>query len=540
MRLLLATLVVCAAGAVHVSIARSFVTEQPDDSFLYVRLAVNLIDHGTFSADTAEPFAPTLIRLPGYPLFLAAVYTIAGKGNDIAVRTVQGVSYTATCLLAAMLAFSWIGARDRRRRAARTAFVLAAICPFIVVYAATLLTEALTTFLFAATLLAATHGFRTRSTSRSLKWWAFAGVLAGANVLLRPDAGLFAFGIGLTTVLNVFGGRGKLLARFWGRMVRAGVFSIFFVLVLVPWTIRNESRFGVFQPLAPAHAESPGDFVPHGYYHWLRTWINDPKYIGPMLWDFESKPIKIEDISPAALATEDEKQAVAALIAKYNASDPDHPPEVKKDDAPKDESSDDDGTDDSGDQADDRADQADADKPDDNAAEIHWNLKIDPETDAGFEKLAQERVARGPWQYYLLLPAERSARMWFDTHSDHYPFSGELFPLKDLDEQAGQHIWLPLFGSLTWLYTVLAWGGAMILVFGGRRERVWLMLAVLACVPRVVFFGTLENPEPRYLIELFVPAAILGAMFIGRLTFERSNGAVGIRARYGRHKNGST
>ena len=43
----------------------------------------------------------------------------------------------------------------------------------------------------------------------------------------------------------------------------------------------------MFQPLAPQHAEAPGEFVPLGYYHWLRTWIDDARYISPMLWELE-------------------------------------------------------------------------------------------------------------------------------------------------------------------------------------------------------------------------------------------------------------
>jgi hypothetical protein len=32
-----------------------------------------------------------LIRLPGYPLFLAAIYSVFGHGNNTAVRVVQAV-----------------------------------------------------------------------------------------------------------------------------------------------------------------------------------------------------------------------------------------------------------------------------------------------------------------------------------------------------------------------------------------------------------------------------------------------------------------
>ena len=40
------------------------------------------------------------------------------------------------------------------------------------------------------------------------------------------------------------------------------------------------------------------------------------------------------------------------------------------------------------------------------------------------------------------------------------------------------------------------------------------MLAFLMTIPRVAFFATIENPEPRYVIELFAFTAILGGIAI--------------------------
>ena len=96
------------------------------------------------------------------------------------------------------------------------------------------------------------------------------------------------------------------------------MFSLAFCLVLVPWTIRNYRVFHLFQPLAPAHAEMPGEFVPRGYFSWLRTWIDDGRYIGPVLWSLDASPIKLDDIPDRAFDSAEEKQRVAALLEKYN------------------------------------------------------------------------------------------------------------------------------------------------------------------------------------------------------------------------------
>ena len=510
LRLALGAIVFLAAVGFHIFIAVHFVNEQPDDGKLYVQLAKNIIEHGVFSSDSAAPFSPTLIRMPGYPMFLAAVYWAFGISNEMAVRVIQAVFYSITCIFAALAASNWTVGKSRRFYTASLVFILAAYCPFMAIYSATLLSETLTMFFLSATLLAATYALKAQKTHCSLFWWAVAGLLGGAGVLLRPDAGLFAFGIGLTLVFSVFFGRGKFASRLPDRLLKGGLFTAGFILVLVPWTIRNEYLFGVFQPLAPAHAEMPGEFVPHGYFLWLRTWIDDSKYIGPMLWNLETKPIRIEDVPASAFSSEEEKLRIAALLDEYNNSDPEHPasPPAQRIAT----SGDEDSNQDTGEsETAETPDGADADTP----TETEWDLKIIPQVDTGFEQIARERIDREPWRFYFGLPAIRAASMWFDTHSDFYPFGGELLPLKDLDEETNQHLWLPLFAALTWAYTLLAFGGALVLWLsndGRSRLLVFLMLAV--SVPRIVFFAAIENPEPRYLVELFIPAAILGGIFL--------------------------
>jgi hypothetical protein len=138
-----------------------------------------------------------------------------------------------------------------------------------------------------------------------------------------------------------------------------------------------------------------------------------------------------------------------------------------------------------------------------------------PEIDAEFGKIADERIARSWVRYHVLLPVKRAAAMWFDTHSQYYPFDGELFPLSDMDHSTQQHLWLPLFTLLTWIYTVLALYGAYFL-FRSGAGRQWVLLAALMTLPRLAFFATLENPEPRYVIELFAFTAVLGGIAIAK------------------------
>ncbi len=523
----------------RICVAYFLANDDPGDGVVYSRIAKNILEQNVYSTDAEAPFTPTLVRLPGYPLFIAAVYSIFGHDNNTAVRIVQAVFDTGTCVIVAFLAFLWTEDDERKGRNALWAFLLAAVCPFIAIYTATLLTETLTTFLMVAMALTATLALKTASTKESLLWWTFTGVLAGMAVMLRPDAGLFAGGIGLTLVISGLflraDGSMKFFERFRQVVWKGAVFSLFFVLALTPWTIRNYRLFGVFQPITPAHAEMPGEFVPFGYQRWLRTWVDDFRYVEPTLWNLNEKPVRIAKIPPQDFDSPEERMRVAALLDQYN-----HPP-VSEDqnDSPaadEDNSADngdsggdnsdestgnaaDTSDDQSGDQADQNSDHASDDGSDDDDEDKKFVVKMTPEIDAQFGQIADERITRSPVRYYLFLPAKRAAALWFDSHSLYYPFGGQMSPISDLDTDVHQQYWLPAFTALMWIYTLLALGGALFLWRNRANKTLlqWLILIGLITLPRIAFFSSVENPEPRYVVELFAFTAILGGLFLGNL-----------------------
>ncbi len=71
------------------------------DSLLYGDMAKNLILHGIYGRSLDGSVHPTLIRLPGYPLFLAACFRLFGMENYRAVLYLQAAFDLATCLLIA-------------------------------------------------------------------------------------------------------------------------------------------------------------------------------------------------------------------------------------------------------------------------------------------------------------------------------------------------------------------------------------------------------------------------------------------------------
>src|SRR5436190_22685159 len=184
-------LLVVAAGF-RVAIARWFPNDAPDDGRIYAQIARNVLEQHVYSHETAPPYDPSYIRLPGYPLFLAGVYSVFGHTNNGAVRIAQALIDTGTCALVALLAFYWQPDEKRKRATAIAALALAAVCPFTTIYTATILTEVPTTFLVMAMFLAATLAFRKSSTTEdtagsennksfkhALRWWLVAGLLGG-------------------------------------------------------------------------------------------------------------------------------------------------------------------------------------------------------------------------------------------------------------------------------------------------------------------------------------------------------------------------
>src|SRR5689334_20845417 len=95
----LVLVVLAFAAAFRVSIAHYFPNDAPDDGRIYSQIARDLLEQHSYSSATQAPYDPTLIRLPGYPLFLVGIYAVFGHTNDGAVRIVQALVDTATCSL---------------------------------------------------------------------------------------------------------------------------------------------------------------------------------------------------------------------------------------------------------------------------------------------------------------------------------------------------------------------------------------------------------------------------------------------------------
>jgi hypothetical protein len=108
--------------------------------------------------------------------------------------------------------------------------------------------------------------------------------------------------------------------------------------------------------------------------------------------------------------------------------------------------------------------------------------------------------------------------MWFSTHSQYYPFSGDdLFPE---DGEYHQKFWLPVFKSLVWIYTLLMIG-SVIVWWRAKKTRRWMLLLALLILPRFAYLISLQNPEPRYVVEFFPVVLATAGLALAAVRFRR-------------------
>ena len=522
--LIIAMLLIACLGF-RLFLALRLSSDEPYDGRVYARIALNVLEHDSYSVEANEPYPPTYIRTPAYPMFLAGCYVLFGHENNRAVRIVQAVVDTITCLLIGLLALQWAPSAwpsERKRLALSIATALAVACPFVSIYVATILTETLATFLVAACALSATLALKSDKRRRQLVWWLVAGLLGGLATLVRPDSGLFVAAIGTTMVAikarRLVAGRSndsptenKRATRLAPIMIAGIALTIGFCAALTPWAIRNYKVFGIFQPIAPTRANGPNEFVPYGYIRWLKTWVDDGRYVEPFEWALDERQIAFDRIPERVFDSPEEREQVAELFQRYNGPPPVQP-EVKNEPPEADEDDDQGNNDDGG------SEEEPAEEEEEPA--VAQPAGMTPELDAEFDRVARERISRSPMRYYLIVPAKRLLSMWFDTHSQYYPFEGSLFPIDSLNREVHQQYWLPVFAGLTWLYTLLGAAGAVVMLVNCECRR-WLLLLTLLIAPRLIFLSTLENPEPRYVVELFAFVAAAAGIAVAALIGKR-------------------
>jgi len=431
------------------------------DSFVYGDIAKNWLQHGIYglSGTGLNDISPTHIRLPGYPAFLAAVFAIFGMEHYRAALVLQIFVDLGTCLLIADLARRLLSAH-----AARFAFLLAALCPFLANYVANALTETWEIFFTTLALDLALVGL-CQPHGSSLRPWFGCGLAIGVAFLLRPDAGLLLASIGIYLL--------ALIVLRWKRrtanresivhLLKAGCVVAFVSLAcLIPWTVRNFRTLHEFQPLAPRYANEENTFVPEGFNRWMRTWIVDYTSVEDIYWAVPGNPVDPEKLPARAFDSSHQRELTVQLLEDYNIS-----------------------------------------------------LHVTPDLDARFAALAAERVQHSYLRYYVGLPLLRIADMWLRPRTETLPSDTRWWQFDDDPE------WLTLalfLGTVNLIYV-----GAALVGLARGRFAPHLGLLLTFVVLRSAFLGTLENPEPRYTLECYPVLIVLAAALFQRSTLTSSH-----------------
>ncbi len=436
------------------------------DTPVYEDLATNWLKHGTYALLVDGRLIPADARVPGYPAFLVMIYALTGRVGAAArlwVMLVQVVVDLGTCLLTAALA-AVLAPEEVRRRVALIALWFAATCPFLANYCGVPLTEVLATFFTTAALLCLASSARGSFGS----WLLIKGVifraeflgaiLVGVASLIRPESALV-----LAAFLLVLAWQERRPSQWKSLMVRGAALGCLAVIPLLPWAARNAITLHKVQFLASRYAELPGQDVPAGFIAWEKTWLFRLRDVYLVSWKLETAPIAMEDIPPYAFDSHEERERVAALLAKHNKS-----------------------------------------------------LELTEDLDDGFAQLARERTARRPLRTYLWVPCARVFTMWFTPRTEVMPISGHLWPLRASweDDAVDFSVTVGLL-VLNIVYVGLAIAGAWRLwrappaIKSGAKMA--LALIILFVLVRTAFLTTIETPEPRYVIECFPAVLALAA-----------------------------
>jgi hypothetical protein len=429
------------------------------DSQLYGGIAKNLLLHGRYAlTDGAGTLHPTLLRLPGYPLYLAACFRLFGMENYYWAACIQIVLELTGCVLVALFARR-IAPPASKASAAQATLWLAVLCPFTAVYAAEPLTESLTLFCLALALWWAAR-FQDRPGWGSALAFTFAVTYAA---LLRPDGVL----VGVALVPAVAAGAFRSyqasrapsfrlfsVERVGIENLRIGIVCL--LLALAPfaaWTWRNWHVFHVVEPLAPRYATDPGEDTNPGFQRWVKTWSLDFVSTSEIYWNIPGGPLDLRALPGRAFDSPEQLDQTAALAADYEAN----------------------------------------------------GEELSPELDERFGQLAAARVEAHPFRYYVALPLGRVADMWLRPRVENLPIDLDWWVYKHHHVET-RFSWF--YAGLNALYLGLGIAGFCL------RPRLWLsMLAYLLL--RSALLATIEAPEARYTLECFPILFALGGIAIG-------------------------
>ena len=289
---------------------------------------------------------------------------------------------------------------------------------------------------------------------------ALAGAWTGIGTLFRPETPLILISC-LPVVLWMTLRRDQS-----AKGVRAAALcAATFLLVLVPWTVRNAITLHEFQPLTPRFTTLPGEPVNAGFMSWEHTWLVRFRDVFLVSWKLNDQPIEIDDIPARAFDSPEERQYVAAILEQYN-----------------------------------------------------QDVNFTAEEDRQFAIIARARTARHPLRTYFWVPLQRVLTLWFTPRVEQLPISGSVFSLAKTWETDREDMsaTISLFFVNIFYVALAIWGAIRIWRQFPEARSAVILLAGFVLI-RTAFLTTIETPEPRYVLVCFpVVIAFAAHAFTGR------------------------
>jgi 4-amino-4-deoxy-L-arabinose transferase-like glycosyltransferase len=430
------------------------------DSLIYGDIAKNLLQHGIYGLSEVDTIRPTLIRLPGYPLFLAACFKLFGMEHYNAVMFVQTVMDLATAFVVSACAWEVTDSGDDGAltanpsavlggvRAALLAFAFYCVFPYTANFVSQPLAETPTLLTLSLSLYFALRALR----SGLLRHWIGCGTVCALTVVLRPDGGIILVAIAAFLIWR------------WVRTLKSFrrdvlpplvVLALCTAVLLMPWTVRNWRVFHVVQPLAPANATDPGESYDRGFVDWTKTWLVEFDSVYEIAWNVPGDTIDANLLPSRAFDSPQEHEHTLDLIARYNE-----------------------------------------------------NQQIDEELDQEFANLARERRRMHPVRYYVLLPVGRVVDMWLRPRTDTFPIEVRWWEYWRVPTETAFSV---LYAGIGVVFLGLACVGWL----RTRRLQPYIGLFTFYIVIRTVFLLSASTSEPRYTIEAWPMVLVLAALATG-------------------------
>jgi 4-amino-4-deoxy-L-arabinose transferase-like glycosyltransferase len=211
----------------------SVVAYQGNDSLAYGQIAAALYEHGHYGK---FPMKHASDWSPGAPFLYAGVYYLTGGVHPDLARVAVAILGTLMVLLVYL-----IGRRLGGPAVGLFAAALAAIYPTFIDNNEQFVSEPIAAFTLAATVV----GFLWASDRATSAWaWLVPGLFLGLTALTRPEYLIFGFLLGVFALVRMWRGRGVRVG-----VASAGIFVAAFVVVLMPWTVRNLVHLHRFVPI---------------------------------------------------------------------------------------------------------------------------------------------------------------------------------------------------------------------------------------------------------------------------------------------------